>query len=136
MNVKNTKKLPIHENADANITCDFGDGDISRLGVANQTNVYIHNYLYYIKICLGVVQNCQHCKEHTLFCDPLTPDQKSTLKMLILRPLLKIAIHHQGHFKKRVQRSLTHLLPVYAVYARENDDNSERPLAYLAADRH
>ena len=32
----------IHENADANITCDFGsDGDISRLGVANQTHVHI-----------------------------------------------------------------------------------------------
>ena len=30
MNPKNAKKLPIHENADANITCDFGDGDISR----------------------------------------------------------------------------------------------------------
>ena len=30
MNGKNTKKSPIHENADANITCDFGDGDISR----------------------------------------------------------------------------------------------------------
>ena len=30
MNVKNTKKSPIHENVDANITCDFGDGDISR----------------------------------------------------------------------------------------------------------
>ena len=30
MNAKNTKKSPIHENADANITCDFGDGDISR----------------------------------------------------------------------------------------------------------
>ena len=29
MNAKNTKKSPIHENADANITCDFGDGDIS-----------------------------------------------------------------------------------------------------------
>ena len=30
-NAKNTKnKSPIHENADANITCDFGDGDISR----------------------------------------------------------------------------------------------------------
>ena len=28
MNAKNTKKSPIHENA--NITCDFGDGDISR----------------------------------------------------------------------------------------------------------
>ena len=31
---KNTNKSQIHENADANITCDFGDGDISRLGVA------------------------------------------------------------------------------------------------------
>ena len=30
MNAKNTKKSPIHENADTNITCDFGDGDISR----------------------------------------------------------------------------------------------------------
>ena len=30
MNAKNTKKSPIHENADANIACDFGDGDISR----------------------------------------------------------------------------------------------------------
>ena len=30
MNAKHTKKLLIHENADANITCDFGDGDISR----------------------------------------------------------------------------------------------------------
>ena len=29
MNAKNTKKSPIHENADANITCDFGDRDIS-----------------------------------------------------------------------------------------------------------
>ena len=27
---KNMKQSPIHENADANITCDFGDGDISR----------------------------------------------------------------------------------------------------------
>ena len=30
MNAKNTKKSLIHENADANITCYFGDGDISR----------------------------------------------------------------------------------------------------------
>ena len=29
MNVKNIKS-PINENADANITCDFGDGDIIR----------------------------------------------------------------------------------------------------------
>ena len=30
MNPKNAKKSPIHESADANITCDFCDGDISR----------------------------------------------------------------------------------------------------------
>ena len=30
MNAKNTKKSPIHENADANTTGAFGDGDISR----------------------------------------------------------------------------------------------------------
>ena len=30
MNAKHTKTSPIHENADSNITCDFGDGDISR----------------------------------------------------------------------------------------------------------
>ena len=30
MNAKNTEKSLIHENADANITCDFGDGVISR----------------------------------------------------------------------------------------------------------
>ena len=30
MNAKHTKISRIHENADANITCDFGDGDISR----------------------------------------------------------------------------------------------------------
>ena len=39
MNPKNTrKKSLIHENADANITCDFGDGDISRLRVAYLTH--------------------------------------------------------------------------------------------------
>ena len=30
MNAKNTKKSLLHEHADTNITCDFGDGDISR----------------------------------------------------------------------------------------------------------
>ena len=45
----NPKKSPIHENADANITCDFGDGDISRLGVAYLTHA-IHTYLDYINI--------------------------------------------------------------------------------------
>ena len=48
MNHKNTKKSQIHEKADANITCDFGDGDISRFGVANQTHVHIHTSIDYI----------------------------------------------------------------------------------------
>ena len=39
MNPKNPKKSPIHENADANITCAFGDGDISRLGFAYLTHM-------------------------------------------------------------------------------------------------
>ena len=38
------KKYEIHENADANITCHFGDRDISRLGVAYLTHV-IHLYI-------------------------------------------------------------------------------------------
>ena len=41
MNPKNTKKSPIHENAHTKLTCDFGDGDLSRLGVAYLTHVYI-----------------------------------------------------------------------------------------------
>ena len=45
MNPKNTKKSPIHENADANTTCDFGDGDISRLGVVHLTHE-IHRPTY------------------------------------------------------------------------------------------
>ena len=37
------KKSPIHENADANITCDFGDGDISpsRSCLSNTCDTYI-----------------------------------------------------------------------------------------------
>ena len=51
MNPKSTNKSLIHENADANITCDFGDGDISRLGVANQTHAHMHHSLaQFIKI--------------------------------------------------------------------------------------
>ena len=46
MNPKNSKKSPIHENAGANITCDFGDGDISRyrsfLSISNTCDTYTH----------------------------------------------------------------------------------------------
>ena len=49
MNSKNTKKSLNHENAGANITCNFRDGDISRLGVGYLTHAihtrYIHDTL-------------------------------------------------------------------------------------------
>ena len=47
MNPKNSKKSPIHENADANITCDFGDGDISRSMsfLSNTCDTYIHTHI-------------------------------------------------------------------------------------------
>ena len=45
MNPKNTNKSLIHENADTNITCDFCDRDISRLGVAYLIHV-IHTYIH------------------------------------------------------------------------------------------
>ena len=42
MNAKNTKKSPIHDNADANITCDFGDGVTSAVfGVGCHTQGHI-----------------------------------------------------------------------------------------------
>ena len=44
MNVKNTTKTPIHENADANITCDVGEADISRYRSRSglHTNTHTH----------------------------------------------------------------------------------------------
>ena len=48
MNHKNTKKSPNHEHAYANIPCNFGDRNISCLGVAYLTHVIhrcIHRYI-------------------------------------------------------------------------------------------
>ena len=45
MNAKNTKKSLNHENAEANITCNFCDGDISRLGVAYLTHAIHTRYI-------------------------------------------------------------------------------------------
>ena len=45
MNPKNTKKSPIHENVNANITYNFRDGDLSHLEVAYLTHVYIDRYI-------------------------------------------------------------------------------------------
>ena len=39
------KKSPNHENAYANITCNFRDDDISRLGVAYQTHTIRDTYI-------------------------------------------------------------------------------------------
>ena len=58
----------------------------------------------------------------------LSPYQKSTLKKLISRPLLKIAMHHKNILKKRTMALDPPSLPAYAVYAHENDDNSGQPL--------
>ena len=45
MNPKNTKKSPIHEKAYANITCNFRDSDLSRLGVAYLTHAIHTRYI-------------------------------------------------------------------------------------------
>ena len=46
MNPKNTKKLAIREKSDADITYNFRDRDISRLGVAYLTHVRYIDKLY------------------------------------------------------------------------------------------
>ena len=46
MNPKNSKKSPIHENSDANITSDFGDGDISRSRTFLSNTYVIHTYIH------------------------------------------------------------------------------------------
>ena len=38
------KKSPIHGNADANITCDFGDGDISRAPAILEVDCHTHTH--------------------------------------------------------------------------------------------
>ena len=50
MDPKNSNKSPIHENADANITCDFGDDDISRFRsfLSNTCDTYIHTSLHIV----------------------------------------------------------------------------------------
>ena len=45
MNPKNKTKSPIHENADANITSDFGEGDITRIGVGFHTDTRPATYI-------------------------------------------------------------------------------------------
>ena len=52
MNAINTKKSPIHENADTNITCEFGDGDInccrSRLPASHIVSSIIVRYFDFL----------------------------------------------------------------------------------------
>ena len=54
MNPKKKTKSAIHDNADANINCDFGDSDISRLGVGYLTHAIRDTYVasWIIKIAL------------------------------------------------------------------------------------
>ena len=53
MSVKNTKKSPIHENADANITCDFGDVTSTVLGVGCHIHTYIVSSIILRCICVS-----------------------------------------------------------------------------------
>ena len=74
MNHKDTKKSAIHENADASITCNFGDGDISRLGVAYLTHV-IHRY-----ITTSIILRCPYCTKIGLSLSMYT---KSAVKKIV-----------------------------------------------------
>ena len=65
------KKSVILENADKNITCNFGGGDIRRLGVTyliHAIHTYVHNYLNYIKMS----QTC------VVFPEPVSPETRIT----------------------------------------------------------
>ena len=106
-------------------TGDMNSGILSSPGNKHELHHdTVITFLNWLISPLGFIQNCQHYKERTLFCDPLPPCQKSTLKMLILRPLLKIVMHNQRHFKQAYDDQ-------YAVCARENYDNSGRPFKAL-----
>ena len=53
MNPKNSKKSPIHENSDANITCDFGDGDGCFILIIGLRHVFRWRKL--LELVVGVV---------------------------------------------------------------------------------
>ena len=57
--------------------------------------------------------------------------QKSTSKMLILRPLLKFIMHRKWQLKKAHSGPWPPSHASYTVYARENNDNSGRPLSWV-----
>ena len=63
--------------------------------------------------------------ERVLFSEtPSLPNKGLTLKMLILRPLLEIAMRHKLHFSNTYSGQW----PPPPVYAHEKYDSSERPL--------
>ena len=69
MNAKNTTKSPIHQNVDANITCDFGDGDISR-----SRSRFTHTH------------TCRGCEVRTCDFAPQTEDPiKTPIKTQLFR---------------------------------------------------
>ena len=131
MNPKNMKKSLIHENAVANITCDFGDGDISHLGVAYLTHTihtYIHNYLDYIKILRSHASSLftpfsfilfRITMLHLLRCPPTS--MLSFLRLLSFSPhvlttsvsLLKFSVYvcHTGPFSYFLLSSQSSLFP-------------------------
>ena len=68
-------KSPIHENADANITCDFGDGDISR---SRSRLPHTHTHTSLARLYLDLLatinkhlfpQDCSVTSGDTMLCD-------------------------------------------------------------------
>ena len=54
----------------------------------------------------GVVQNCQDYQERTqsiLICDPLHPNHKSTLKIMVSRSLLTSPVYAHGVPREQLQ---------------------------------
>ena len=69
MNPKNTKKSlnSENENADPNITCNFGDRDISRLGVAYLTHAIHTRYIHGTYIATSIIVRLTKSDQHRLF---------------------------------------------------------------------
>ena len=79
MNPKNEKKSPIHENADANITCDFGDGNISRSRsfLSNTRDTYIHTHIASSIIVRFTIMSNHASLDHDISVPLLHVDQLS-----------------------------------------------------------
>ena len=80
MNAENTKNSAIHENADANITCDFGDGDISRFRSRLPATLLARFREQRMQIVTEIIINYPHESHPT----PPTATHKDNLRAMLL----------------------------------------------------